>query len=86
MNGEMKSTKRKVELEVISDVHLGTYGCHAKELLKYLKSIDPQRVILNGDIIDVWQFKKRFWPKSHMKEKRDKFYVILPHVRLWPGP
>ncbi len=34
--------KRKIPLVVISDVHLGTYGCHAKELLQYLKSINPQ--------------------------------------------
>jgi UDP-2,3-diacylglucosamine pyrophosphatase LpxH len=59
--------KRPVEILVISDVHLGTYGCHAKELLKYLKTIKPRTVILNGDIIDVWQFSKRYWPKSHMK-------------------
>ncbi len=59
--------KRAVDIVVISDVHLGTYGCHAKELLKYLKSIKPERVILNGDIIDIWQFSKRYWPKSHMK-------------------
>ncbi len=59
--------KRQVDLVVISDVHLGTYGCHAKELHKYLKSIKPKEVILNGDIIDIWQFKKRYWPKAHMK-------------------
>ncbi|WP_339655250.1 UDP-2,3-diacylglucosamine diphosphatase [uncultured Maribacter sp.] len=59
--------KRSVDIVVISDVHLGTYGCHAKELLKYLKSIKPKEVILNGDIIDIWQFSKRYWPKSHMK-------------------
>lgn len=59
--------KRPVDIVVISDVHLGTYGCHANELLLYLKSIAPQEVILNGDIIDIWQFSKRYWPKSHMK-------------------
>ncbi|WP_242120328.1 UDP-2,3-diacylglucosamine diphosphatase [Aestuariivivens sediminicola] len=59
--------KRKVELVVISDVHLGTYGCHAKQLLTYLNSIDPKRLILNGDIIDVWQFSKHYFPKSHLK-------------------
>ena len=63
----MKGDKRKVDLVVISDVHLGTYGCHAKELLKYLKSIQPKRLVLNGDIIDIWQFKKHYWPKPHMK-------------------
>ncbi len=59
--------KRPVDLVVISDVHLGTYGCHAKELLAYMKSIKPNQVVLNGDIIDIWQFNKRYWPKSHMK-------------------
>lgn len=59
--------KRNVDIVVLSDIHLGTYGCHAKELLKYLKSIQPKKVILNGDIIDIWQFKKKYWPKSHMK-------------------
>ncbi|MDJ0645898.1 MAG: UDP-2,3-diacylglucosamine diphosphatase [Flavobacteriaceae bacterium] len=62
--------KRKVDLVVISDVHLGTYGCHAKELLNYLKSIQPKKVVLNGDIIDIWQFKKHYWPKAHMKVVR----------------
>ena len=59
--------KRKLELAVISDVHLGTYGCHAKELLNYLNSIEPKKIILNGDIIDIWQFSKRYFPKPHLK-------------------
>lgn len=62
-----KRKKRPVDLVVISDVHLGTYGCHAKELLRYLKSIKPKKVILNGDIIDIWQFKKSYFPKAHLK-------------------
>ncbi len=59
--------KRRPEIVIISDVHLGTYGCHAEELLRYLKSIKPEKLILNGDIIDMWQFSKRYWPKSHMQ-------------------
>jgi UDP-2,3-diacylglucosamine pyrophosphatase LpxH len=62
-----KRRKREVDLVVLSDIHLGTYGCHAEELLRYLKSIKPARLILNGDIIDMWQFSKRYWPKSHMQ-------------------
>jgi UDP-2,3-diacylglucosamine pyrophosphatase LpxH len=58
---------RNIDVLVLSDIHLGTYGCHAKELLKYLKTVRPQKVILNGDIIDIWQFSKKYWPKSHMK-------------------
>ncbi|MES2892691.1 MAG: UDP-2,3-diacylglucosamine diphosphatase [Bacteroidota bacterium] len=63
----MKQKKRPLDILVISDVHLGTYGCHARELLHYLKSVKPKIVVLNGDIIDIWQFSKNYWPKSHMK-------------------
>jgi UDP-2,3-diacylglucosamine pyrophosphatase LpxH len=59
--------KRIVDLVVVSDVHLGTYGCHAKELLNYLSTIKPKTLILNGDIIDIWQFRKSYFPKSHLK-------------------
>lgn len=59
--------KRSVEVAVISDTHLGTYGCKAKELLNYLKSIEPKVLILNGDFIDIWQFKKSYFPESHLE-------------------
>ncbi|MDZ4757014.1 MAG: UDP-2,3-diacylglucosamine diphosphatase [Bacteroidota bacterium] len=62
-----KQQKRLVEIVVISDVHLGTFGCHAKELNRYLKTIDPGILILNGDIIDFWQLSKWYWPQSHTK-------------------
>ncbi len=61
------SERRYVELVVLSDVHLGTYGCHARELVKYLRSIQPGTLVLNGDIIDMWQFSKKYFPKAHMK-------------------
>lgn len=59
-------SKRKVEVVVISDTHLGTYGCHADCLLRYLKKIDPEILVLNGDIIDLWNFKKSYFPVSHL--------------------
>ena len=60
-----QNTYRKIPVVVISDVHLGTYGCHANELVAYLKSISPEILVLNGDIIDGWQFNKRYWPSAH---------------------
>lgn len=74
--------KRVVDVVVISDIHLGTYGCHAKELLRYLKSIQPKKLILNGDIIDIWQFKKRYWPKSHMKIIKHLMGLITKGVHV----
>jgi len=76
-------SKREVEIAVISDVHLGTYGCHAKELLKYLKSIKPKMLVLNGDIIDIWQFSKRYWPESHMKVVRKLMKFVVEGVPVY---
>lgn len=59
--------KRLVDVAVISDLHLGTYGCHAKEIVNYLQSISPRLLVLNGDIIDGWQFSKRYFPPSHLQ-------------------
>ncbi len=75
--------KREVDIVVISDVHLGTYGCHAKELLKYLKSIKPKQLILNGDIIDIWQFSKSYWPESHTKVIRRILKFVTEGVPVY---
>ncbi|MGC4057861.1 MAG: UDP-2,3-diacylglucosamine diphosphatase [Chitinophagaceae bacterium] len=67
--------QRQPEIVVLSDIHLGTYGCHAKELLQYLKTIQPGMVVLNGDIIDIWQFSKRYFPAEHMQ--------VVRHIMKW---
>jgi len=59
--------KRHVDVVVISDLHLGTYGCHAKEIANYLQSISPNLLILNGDIVDGWQFSKSYFPAAHLE-------------------
>ncbi len=68
---------------VISDVHLGTYGCHATELLQYLNSIEPGLLILNGDIVDIWQFRKRYWPKTHMLVVKKIFEFLSNGVPVY---
>lgn len=62
--------KRKLDIVVLSDIHLGTYGCHARELHNYLKSIQPRTLVLNGDIFDIWYFKKSYFPKDHLEVVR----------------
>lgn len=59
--------RRKLKLVVLSDIHLGSYGCHAKELNDYLKSIEPEILILNGDIIDGYIFNKNYFPLEHFE-------------------
>jgi len=33
---------RQIDILVLSDLHLGTYGAHAEDLNNYLKSINPK--------------------------------------------
>jgi UDP-2,3-diacylglucosamine pyrophosphatase LpxH len=59
--------KRRLEIAVLSDVHLGSYACHAEELLTYLSSIEPKILILNGDILDTTMMRNNYFPPSHLK-------------------
>jgi UDP-2,3-diacylglucosamine pyrophosphatase LpxH len=79
----MKEKRREIDLVVISDIHLGTYGCHARELHNYFQHIKPATLVLNGDIIDFWQFSKRYWPKHHMKVVKDVFNMASKGTRVY---
>lgn len=59
--------KREIDILVISDLHLGTHGSRAKRLLKYLSTVKPKMLILNGDIMDLWLLDMNKWEKSHSK-------------------
>jgi len=74
--------KRHLDVAVISDVHLGTFGCHATELVNYLKSISPELLILNGDIIDGWQFNKRYFPISHIQVIKEIMSLLSTGTRV----
>ena len=74
--------RRRIDVVVISDVHLGTYGCHATELVTYLKSIEPGVLILNGDIIDGWQFSKRYFPHAHFAVIKEILHLMSLSSRI----
>ncbi len=74
--------KRTLDAAVLSDIHLGTYGCHAKELLAFLKSIDPGLLILNGDIIDGWAFSKKYFPEAHMAVISEFFKMMKKGTKI----
>ncbi|MDO6675898.1 UDP-2,3-diacylglucosamine diphosphatase [Tenacibaculum sp. 1_MG-2023] len=78
-----KQKRRKLDIAVISDVHLGTFGCRATELNNYLKTINPKVLILNGDIIDIWQFNKRYFPKPHMKIIKQLMNFITSGTKVY---
>ena len=74
--------KRSVDVVVMSDLHLGTYGCHATEIVNYLKSISPQILVLNGDVIDGWQFSKRYFPVSHLQVIKEIMSLLSKGTRV----
>ena len=83
MSPAKKQFKRQLKAVVISDIHLGTYACKAEQLIAYLKSINPETLVLNGDIIDAWQFSKRYFPAAHIKVMREFMKMMEAGTRIY---
>lgn len=75
--------KRKLDIAIISDVHLGTYECHAPEFLKYLMSIRPDVLVLNGDFIDTRKLGKKQLPKEHLAIIRQILDMAFSGVKVY---
>ena len=59
-------SERRFRSLFISDVHLGTRGSQAEQLLDFLRSHDAETIYLVGDIVDGWALQSSwYWPKSH---------------------
>ena len=73
----------------MSDVHLGSKASRAKDALKFLEENTCDRLILNGDIIDMWAIRRGGkWKDSHSRfikrvlkiaKKQEVIYVIGNH-------
>ena len=62
----------------ISDIHLGTPGCHAYYLLDFLRTHRADTIYLVGDILDGWQLRNGwYWPQAH----NDVVQKLLRHAR-----
>jgi len=56
---------KKVDALFISDVHLGSKGSNADDLLEVLKQYEPKYLFIVGDFIDGWLLKKRhYWSQD----------------------
>lgn len=81
--------KRELDVVILSDLHLGTYGCQSKELNKYISSINPKIIILNGDIFDGHMFNRKHFDKgqfeflynilSFIKHNKKVYYLVGNH-------
>ncbi len=64
-------TKTHFRSLFLSDIHLGTRGCRADELLDFLKKHTCDELFPVGDIIDGWRLEKSFyWPQTHTNVMR----------------
>jgi UDP-2,3-diacylglucosamine pyrophosphatase LpxH len=57
-NSKASKAKVKTHTLIISDVHLGSPMCQARELLELLENVEVKYLILNGDIFDDLRFQR----------------------------
>ncbi len=58
--------ERRFRTLFISDIHLGTRGAQADQLLDFLRLHDADTIYLVGDIVDGWALKSGWhWPQAH---------------------
>ena len=60
---------------VISDVHLGTEHSKTVELTDFLRSVNCNTLIMNGDIIDGWHLQKG--GKGKWKKEHTEFFKVI---------
>lgn len=58
---------------IISDIHLGTAGAKAREVVHFLLQYTCDTLILNGDVIDAWELKKY----GKWKVKHTRFFKVI---------
>jgi len=76
--------KEKYKTIFISDIHLGSIGCKAEFLLKFLKETEADTYYLVGDIIDGWRIKSKFfWPQPHSDIVRRFLKIARTKKIIW---
>jgi UDP-2,3-diacylglucosamine pyrophosphatase LpxH len=75
--------KTKYRTLFISDVHLGTKVSRSQNLLEFLKSVDVEKIVLLGDIIDVSAIRRKFyWDPDHNALIRRLFKLVKKEVEV----
>ena len=79
---ETAEPANRVRTLFLSDIHLGSKGCQADQLLDFLRYYDANIIYLVGDIVDGWQLKSGwYWPQSH----NDVVQKLLRKARRAPA-
>ena len=57
---------QKLRTGWISDLHLGTRGCNAEAVLRFLRCYEFETLYIVGDLLDIWSLRRsRYWPQAH---------------------
>lgn len=70
-----------IDALIISDIHLGSDNCHAKELCEFLEGVDGRtsKLILNGDVFDSIDFRRL---KKHHWQILSKIRKLSDHLEV----
>ena len=74
----------RVRSAFVSDLHLGSRHCQARELAAYLETLDCERLYLIGDVVDLWWLAKRratWGPAQSRVLERIRALAELENVR-----
>lgn len=67
----------------ISDLHLGSHGSQAQDLLRFLRQTEVDQIYLVGDIIDLWALRRNLhWPPEHMEVVRHILARAAQGIRI----
>lgn len=75
--------KRKIDIAVISDIHLGRPECQAEALLAYLSSIDPDVLVINGNLMDIQSPVAEYFPPTHIQVLRKILNLSAKGIRVY---
>lgn len=79
---KLKRPKLSCRTVILSDIHLGSPDSKAKEVVRFLKHVDCEKLILNGDIIDGWALKRGGrWTSRHSRAIR-KFVKLADRDKV----
>jgi len=76
-----KKVRLRFRTVVLSDIHMGFGPCKIDEVNHFLKHVVCDTLILNGDIIDTWELKRRAgrWTTKHSRFMKHVFNKISKH-------
>ena len=97
--GNRMAVRVRYRTVFLSDIHLGSGGCRARDLVAFLKRIECDTLYLVGDVVDMWRLRQRwYWPQDHNRvisrvlklAKHDTRVVFIPgnhdeHARPYIG-